>query len=144
MTAILRIGVVAEGADQVPHVVHAAGDLLHRRVVDLAISCRERLLDRADHDVGVGVGGGEDQRLAGKGRVDVVRQFLGDHTIELRRDHLLVELLDLEADFVGRMGEIDFAGPSCSEGRAARPSRNMMPARASAVSMRTGGSWSIR
>ena len=40
----------------------------------------------------------------------MVRQFLGNHTIELRRDHLLVELIDLEANFIGRMGQIDFAG----------------------------------
>ena len=43
----LRIGVVAEGADQVLHLVDAAGDLLHRRVVDLAVGVGECLLDRA-------------------------------------------------------------------------------------------------
>ena len=41
----------------------------------------------------------------------MVGQFLGNHPIELGRDHLLVELLDLEADFIGRMGQIDFACP---------------------------------
>ena len=67
------------------------------------------------HDVGMGVGGGEDQRLAGKRGVDVLRQLLGDDPVELRRDDLLVELLDLEADLVGRMGEIDLAGPGVQQ-----------------------------
>ena len=64
----LRIGVVAEGADQGLNPVDAAGDLLHGRVVDLAICVGERLLDCVDHDVGMGVGRGEDQRLAREAR----------------------------------------------------------------------------
>ena len=40
-----------------------------------------------------------------------LRQLLGDDAVEGDRDDLLVELLDLEADFVGRVGEIDLAGP---------------------------------
>jgi hypothetical protein len=52
---------------------------------------------------------GEDQRLPGSrgGGINVVRQLLGHHTIERLGDHLLVELLDLEADFVWGMRQID-------------------------------------
>ena len=109
------------------------------RVVDLPVAVRKRLLDCAHDNIGMGIGRGEDQGLAaGSVRIDVVGQLLGNHPIELGGDHLLVELLDLEADFVGRMGEIDLAGRRVREARAVRPSRKMMPARASAVSIRIG------
>ena len=35
-----------------------------------------------DDDVGVSVGRGENQRLAGQARIDVLRQLLGDHAVE--------------------------------------------------------------
>ncbi len=64
------IGVVAEGADQRPNPVHAAGDLLHRRVVNLSVFLRKRLLDFSHHDVRMGIGRREDQRLTGRARTD--------------------------------------------------------------------------
>ena len=67
----LRGCVVAVGADQLLHPVHAAGDLLHGSVIDLAIGVRERLLHVFDHDVGVRVRCREDQGLAGQSRIDM-------------------------------------------------------------------------
>lgn len=107
----LWTGVIAESTDQRPNVVHAACDLFNCRVVNLTVFLRKGFLDGAHYNVGVGIGRGENQRLARKGRIDVVRQFLSDHAIELGGYNLLVELFNLEADFVGRMGKVDFAGP---------------------------------
>ena len=113
MTAIFGIGVVAERADQVLNPVNAAGDLLHRGVVNLPIGFGERLLDGLDDDVGMGVGRGEDQRLAGQGRVDMFASSSATTRLKASVMTLLVELLDIETDFVGGMGQVDLAGRGC-------------------------------
>ena len=76
-------------------------------------------------------------------RIDVLGQLLGNDAIELGGDHLLVELLDLEADFIGRVGQIDFAGPRVQQVELLVLLEDDA-GRASAVSIRIGGSWSIR
>ena len=54
-------------------------------VLDLAVAGLHGLLDFVDDDVGMGVGRGENQCLAGQARIDVLGQFLGDDAIELLR-----------------------------------------------------------
>jgi hypothetical protein len=66
----LGTGIIAERADQCPHVVHAAGDFLHGRVVNLTIFGRKGLFYGAHHNVRVGVGRSEDAAVGEIGDSD--------------------------------------------------------------------------
>ena len=58
----------------------------------------------------MGVAHGENKRLTGKIRIDVVCQFLGHDLVERYGDDLLVEFFNIKANFVGRSRKIDLAG----------------------------------
>ena len=85
----------------------AAGDLEDGVVLQRAVLGLEGLGEEADQHVGVGVGGREDERLAGEVGVDVAGQLGADDAVEVLGEHALVEAVDLDVHLVLEVHEVE-------------------------------------
>ena len=78
-------------------------------LMDASVAIRERLREEIDDHVRVGIVGAEDQRLAGKGGVDVARQLGADRAIERFGNDTAVEPVHVDVDLVGCLSQVDRA-----------------------------------
>ena len=69
-------------ADQFERLVGGAGDLDDGVVVHGAVLCLERFLEEFDDEVGVGIGGAEDEGFAGGGGIDFLGEVLANNAVE--------------------------------------------------------------
>lgn len=110
---IFRIGIVLELQDQVVGLVDRAGDLRHHamRHAFCAIFLLQ-FLDQQTHDViGMGIAGGENQRLSGFGWRNFSGDRAADNAVKGFRVDASVEVGEvvIERDFVRQLEEIDLA-----------------------------------
>ena len=69
-------------------------------------------LEQVHHQVGVAVGHTEDERLAARGRVQLLGQVVADDFVERPGDDLAIEVLHLQLDLIGRVEEFDLLAAS--------------------------------